>query len=381
MKTLFFPLSIAILLAAPVAQAEPWTAVKGEAPAAGAEIPRRAASYYCEYLKGVASAESAILVAPSLFVTGGLVNVTPVDPTGAATSQAPAARISAGAAYSFGTLYRGLAVKTKAEADCEAYRYFSELLAFIAHNKEGLSVPALKAREGVLDAAMGRAQEILRTARQRLADGRATQEEVEAIELRVDTLRVARHGVKKDIEVVNGTPDTGAKSIVSLVAERNAAERKAEEEAAKVRSSYGWDVSVRAGYDQVLGLSQKVPVFAMATASVNLGWFFQGSGNDRAIEARPQAARWSLEGGSQPAIDAARRMREAMKAERARLADVVILLGDVEQRMKATEAIEGDKPRAFADMLWFDAVTLRAEQAFLEEHLRHMKGVLGEASP
>jgi hypothetical protein len=381
MKTRIHLLSISLLLAAPAARAEPWTAVKGETPAVGAEIPRRAASSYCEYLKGVASAESALLVAPSLFVTGGLVNVTPVDPTGAATSQAPSARISAGAAYSFGTLYRGLAVKTKADAECEAYRHFSELLAFIAHNKEGLSAVALKAREGVLDASMGRAQEILRSARQRLADGRATQEEVEATELRVDTMRVARQGVKKDIEVANGMPDTSAKSIVSLVAERAAAERKAEEEAAKVRSSYGWDVSVRAGYDQVLGFSQKVPVFAMATASVNLGWFFQGSGNDRAIEARPPATRWALEGGSQPAIEAARRMREAVRAERARLADVVILLGDVEQRMKAAEAVEGDKPKALADMLWFDAVTLRAEQAFLEEHLRHMKNVLGEASP
>ncbi len=380
MKTKTFWLAMSLLVAAPAgARAEPWSGIKGETPAAGAEIPKRAADSYCDYVVGVASAESALLVAPTAFVTTGLVN--PVDSAGAATSQGPSSRITAGASYSFSSLYRGVSVRSRAQAECEAHRRFSELLAFIARNKDSLSLEALSAREGVLGAAMGRAMEILKNARQKLADGRATQEEVQALELRVDAMRVAHLQAKKDIEVVAGLPDTGAKSITSLLAERRAAERKAEEEAAKVRSSFGWDVTVKGGYDQVLGINQKVPVFAMATVSVNVGWLFQGSGNDRAIAARPVATRWSLEGGSQPAIDAARRMRETIRSEEARLAQVRVLLADVEQRLKATQAVDGEKAKAFAEYLWFDSVMLQAEQAFLDAHIKHTRSVLGEAAP
>src|SRR5262245_48635388 len=83
--------------------AEEGTAADREAKEREAEIDLAR----CEYLRGVADAESAVLVAPSVFTRLGYIDA------GAATGSTlplgtPSARITAGLSYSFSRLQQGL---------------------------------------------------------------------------------------------------------------------------------------------------------------------------------------------------------------------------------------------------------------------------------
>jgi hypothetical protein len=356
------------LASAPARAAEPWTPVAGEKPTSGHEITAAASDAYCKYLHGIADSDRALQMWPTLFASGGLVN--PVDVSGASASPAP--RLTAGASYSFGSLYRGGAIGDRADAECATYRRFQELLGFIARNKEGLSEGALLARAKVYDDALPAAVAKVEAARTHAKEGRSTVEDVLTLESKLDALRLASIVAKQKAAEVSVTSASEDKPLPELLSAYMQTEKHAEEAEASVRKSFGWDVSVRGGYDQVFGVGQKVPAFALATVSVNMGLLFQGSGNEAAIQARPVAARWSIEGGGQPAVDAVRKLREVGIAEAARLEIVNQNVTTMEAREKAARAIENEKAQIFADYIFFDLVQARAEQAFLRAHLAHI---------
>src|SRR5689334_131415 len=106
---------IAVLLGVPaVAAADESKA----APPAAARIERDAKAY-CEWVHAAATSEAAPLVAPALFVSGGVVNGA--EASVGVSALPPTARLTAGASYSVSSLFRGLAVSDRADADCALY--------------------------------------------------------------------------------------------------------------------------------------------------------------------------------------------------------------------------------------------------------------------
>ena len=145
------------------------------------------ADAYCEYVEGIAHSLSDVEMAPTIFGSGGLVSGAEAQP--GTSIIGPTTRVIAGVNYSFSGLYRGLAMRSSAEADCKRYRSLSELHAFLVNNREGLTRASLAAKIAVLDEAMPQAEKMLADVKAALGQSRATVEQVDATQLRVDALR------------------------------------------------------------------------------------------------------------------------------------------------------------------------------------------------
>jgi len=346
-------------------------------------LPRRpeaeaaASASYCNYVTAVADSQSAVLVSPQLFAMGGAVsgNEAPTGPT--TTVVRP--RVVAGASYSVSNLYRGIQTKELAAAECARYRLFNKLLAFSMAHGGGTSAPAQQAKLAVIEEALPRAEQILARAREAMGEAKITVDELDATTARIDGLRALAADTRGRLRTAAGTMQPPKETLADLNAQREQAERATEERAAKLRQAQAWDVQVKAGYDQVFGFSQTVPVFGMVTVSFNPGYFWQRPADDRAQTARSEVAKKGLEAATLRAEDTARQLREMIRAEKERLADVVTLVGELETRHQQISQVAGDRAKATADLLWLGMVPLRAELAYLRAHIADLSRTVGEA--
>ena len=67
-------------------------------------------------------------------------------------------------------------------------------------------------------------------------------------------------------------------------------------------------------------------------------------------------------------------------AEEIRLREVTVLTADLAQQLKQVQALQTARVRRFAELLWFELTRMRAEQAFLQVHLKDLAAVLGEGA-
>ncbi|MBX3187549.1 MAG: hypothetical protein KF819_11065 [Labilithrix sp.] len=347
-----------------------------EQPPVAVDAEALASSTYCTYVEAVADSQSAVMVSPQLFVTGGAVsgNDAPTGPT--TTTVNP--RVVAGASYSFSSLYRGLATRQAASAECARYRVFNKLLAFSMSRGSGSTAAAERAKLDVLEESLPRAQEILDEARAAVSESRITADELEVTMGRVDGLRALTAETRGKWRIAAGMMQAPKESLAELVAQRERTERATEEQAARIRQAQAWDISVRGGYDQIFGQNQALPVFGMVTLTFSPGFFWQRGADDRAETARVQAARKGLEAATVRAEETARQLRETARAERERLADVTVLLADLSRRHEELRKLEGNRAKASADVLWLGLVPLRAEHAFLRAHTAELAKVVGD---
>ncbi len=355
----------------------------GNAPpkaSASRDLAGKSTEANCRYARAVAESLSSVMMGPQLFATGGLVSGND-SPTGPATSTIQP-RVIAGLQYSAASLYRGLQTRELAEAECKTYGVFNKLLAFTFVHGSGESAAALRARLTVLEESRQHAEEIMRRAREGVADARITSDDLDAMSSRIDALRAATVDTRGKLRSAEGAMTSSEEPLSALLDQRDVAERDAEVRAARIRQSQAWDVSARAGYDQIFGQSQPVPVFGVLTVTFNPGLFWQRPADDRAAAARVDATRAGLENASLRAEETARHLRAMAGAERERLADVTSLLGELEARHEIVSRITGDRAQASTDALWLGMVTLRAEKAYLAAHLVDLAKTLREpASP
>ena len=347
----------------------------GAVRAEGGSAVERDAADYCRFQQGVASAQSLLLVAPSLYASGGY--VTGADASTGASALPPTARLTAGASYSFGALHQGLAIQEQAHAECARYATESALRAFIERNRDGSSVRALRARARVLDEALPQAAEILQRQRTMLAAARLTVDELGSTELRADSLRQLAAEAHRDVEALSALPSAKNQPVDTALAARDEAEETAERAEASVRSSHGWDLSVRGGYDRVYGVRDYVPLFAMATVTVDTGWFFQGAANSDAREARREWVRHEVEGVDDRVEQVLQRLRALRRAESSREHETATLAGELETRFRSVSAISGDRARSYADAVWFELVRVRADHAYFTVHAQELDELLG----
>jgi hypothetical protein len=336
----------------------------------------RDAAAYCEYVKGVADSTAALEMAPTVFGTAGIVSGQDVSPGG--SLQGPAKRVIAGGSYSIAGLYRGIAIRSGADAECRRYRAISLLHAFLEKNREGLTPGSLAAKLTVLDEAMPRAEAILRAARLQLLQSRIDVQQLEALELRVDSLRTLAAQARADLGAVVSAPAPPDEPIERVLEVRGEAEREAERYEARVRMSHGWDFAVRGGYDQTFGTGfSYIPIFVLGTVTLNLGAFFQPGPENRAETGRVAWARAQIEGADDRVEQLVARLRALRDTERKRLDETRVLLADMEARYGALQAIRGAKVAEYAQYLWFDLIRTRADHAYLEAHVADLERLLG----
>lgn len=351
---------------------------RAEGPPAGAGAPRDAAAEataaYCRHARAVAVSNSALLYSPQLFVTGGFVTSADLSSGVLVTSMQP--RILAGAAYSVGSLVRGIHTERVADAECERYGSVAKLMSFVFAHRDGASPGALGAKLAVLEASMARAEQILARARADYAASRATVTDLDAVSIRVDTLRAAVLETRAKLRVAAEGVAPPSEPLPALIARRTSAERAAEERAAALRQSYAWDIAVKGGYDQMTGIKQSVPAFATISLTFTPGYFWQTGADRRAVDARGDIARTGLEATTRAKLVAAQ-LSELLRSELERLGQLAPLLAELETRQREVAAVDGDQARAAADALWLAIVPLRAEDAYLRAHVADLKKTLG----
>jgi hypothetical protein len=353
---------------------------RGQSDDQAAALQRSDAAAYCRFVKGVADSQSDLEMAPTLFGTAGLVSGADVSPGGSILG--PTTRVIAGASYSLSGLYRGIAMRRGAEAECRRYRVLSELHAFLENNKEGLTRSSLQAKLAVLDEALPRADQMLAEVRAALAQARATVEQLDALQLRVDALRATAAETRTNLDSLARLPPQPDRPVTEVLADRDAAEAGAERYEARVRQSRAWDLSVRGGYDRIFGTSiPQTPVFAMATLTLNIGGLLQPGAEERATEGRVAWARSQVEGVDDRVEQAVVRLHAVLAAERRRLDETRVLLADLERRYEELRSVPGSKVAEYADYVWFDLVRTRAEHAYLSAHVADLDRLLGSNEP
>ncbi|MDB5219511.1 MAG: hypothetical protein JWO86_7438 [Myxococcaceae bacterium] len=352
------------------------TALAQETPRPGRDLAQKSTEASCRYARAVAESTSSVMMSPQLFATGGLVSGSE-SPTGPTTTTVQP-RLIGGVQYGAATLYRGIQTRALAEAECKTFAVFNKLLAFSFVNGTGESAPALRARLKVLEDARTHAEEILKRARDGVADARMTNDDLDVTASRIDAFRAATVETRQRLHSAEGAMLGPEESVETLLAQRDVAERAAEDRAARIRQSLAWDVSVRAGYDQIYGQHQPVPLFGVVTVTFSPGLFWQRPADDRAEVARVDAARAGLENASLRAEETARQLRELVRGDRERLVDVTTLLSELETRYDVVSKVPGDKALASADLLWLGMVTLRAEKAYLAAHIVDLAKTLHE---
>lgn len=348
--------------------------------AAGAHtIPRDDAADYCEWTTAVSDSQSDLLLAPQLFLNVGIAN--PADSLAAGASSLPttAFRLSAGLQYSFVALYRGIATRQWATAECSRYTDVSKLRALLVNDEEHEPLAALLAQGSVLDAALPHAEEILRATQQAFAESRVTVGDLNAVTLNVEALRaqLEQNHVLRQSPVDVPLP---TEPIARILKERDAHEEAVERIEAHLRQAAAWDVGFKIGYDEVFGANNSLPLFAVGTLAVNLGGLAQFSADARARAARRRWVRDQVEGVDQRVSQTLKRLRVVLANERRRLLEVDVLVADIAQRLATIEPLAEkiDRLKRNRDALWFDVVKARAEQAYLKAHVEELARVLRE---
>jgi hypothetical protein len=217
------------------------------------------------------------------------------------------------------------------------------------------------------------AQQILDQQRAALAAFQATAAEVDATALRVDALRKA---VAETSSELASLPEVSGPSLPDLLEHQVGAELRAEHLDARLRRSAAFEFRLSGGYDRIYGVEQKLPLHALVSMRFDLGWFFQRGADRRAAAAREASLRGGDPGATLDRVVHA--LHAQLDAARVRLTETGVLLTDLEARLRDVSAISGTKARGYADLLWFDAIRIRAEHAYFEAHVAELERVLGD---
>jgi len=316
---------------------------------------------YCDYVQGVAAAESALSFAPEVFAQYG--RVDQAESSSAPTADPGSLRFIAGLRYRLTGIYEGVALRGRAAADCRRHR------AFEAVRGEPLR-RALEARAKVLGDALPEAEKLLAQAAADLDARRLTAQEATATRVRVEELRRLAMETR---ETLRALPAPSGGDAAGAVAAFRRADDDVERRDAQLRRARAVDLSVRFGVDRYLdgATSDSSPIFAVASLGVNLGLLFQGSGNSRAAAGRRRLASAGRDAVSAEATTA------LVEATEQRVQDSAALEADLARQMEALGRVGGDDSKRYRLVVWFELVKARAEHAYHEARLAALKQVQG----
>jgi hypothetical protein len=304
---------------------------------------------YCDYVEGTAAAESVTLFSPTAFAQLGYIELNTV---GMADIENDGTRFVGGLSWRLSGIFEGSATRDRASADCAKHRAFEQV--------RGDTIRAgLEARAKVYDQAIPEAEKILAATNADFEAHRATAQEATATRLRVEDLRRAANdnaATLRTLPAPSGTPITGA------LRSYERADADMEDAEARVRRWKAIDFSVRAGVDEYLSIDtgDRQPYFAVVSLGVNLGVFFQGSGNSRASSGRKRFLASGRDALSQESTVAL----QQTAAKRA--SETATLEADLKRQIDALDRIGGDDSRRYRLIVWFDWIKARAEHAYFE---------------
>ena len=327
---------------------------------AAAAAPARADDGYCDYVQGVAAADSAISLSPEVFAQYGRIAQAPsaafpIDP--------PSLRFIGGLRYRITGIYEGLALRARADADCRRHQAFQ-------HVRVAPLSRALEARAKVLDEALPQAEKLLAQATADLEARRSNAQEATATRVRVEELRRAAMETRQSLRDLPAPTEGGAAGALAAF---QRADEDVERNDARLRRARAVDLSVRAGIDRYLddNTADTAPYFVVVSLGVNLGLLFQGSGNSRAAAGRKRLSQAGQDPISAEATTA------LLEATARRAQDTAAVEAELARQIEMLNRIGGEDSKRYRQTVWFDLVKARAEHAYHEAYLAALKQVVG----
>jgi|SRR6218665_1191203 len=335
----------------------------------------------CAFVRGVARAEAALLTAPQVFASVGVVNAGDAGGGAALPLGKPTPRLSLGLDYDFVGLYRGQSLRGRAEAECARYRALSGLRLALLRGRDVGAEAALAARSRVLDGSLPEARKLLVDLRDEVKAGLATLAELNALQLRLDALNALAIETRRERERLAALPRPDGRPLGEWLAELHTADDAVEARQQALRSASAWSVRVRGGYDELLRTPQALPLSGALTVSYSLGGLIQPRANALARDGRRRSLDEDVEGVGQEAARLLRELRATHAAERKRLKEVGVLMKDLEGQLRELEELETIKVRRYRDYLRLELTRLRAEHAWLKVHVEEMNRFLEREGP
>ncbi len=321
---------------------------------------------YCEFVEGVADAQSAVLMSPDIFTELGRIeqssqSVQPGDSPGSV-------RFIGGVRLRLSGIYEGFATKGRAKAECKRHTALEQIRGETLFR-------AFEAKANVIDGALPEAEKILRVVNADLDARRTTAQEATATRLRVEELRRIAEETHQAMSILP-RPTGGTLSLASF----QQADDDVEHHDAKIRRAKGIDVSVRVGVDGFLNGSvnsdTSSPYFAVLSVGLNLGVIFQSGANARAAEGRRRFVR----SGRDPlSVDAtADRLKSLVEVATRRIAETSALEADLQKQIQVLDRVGGDDSKRYKQIVWFDFIKIKAERAYYEAHAAALQQVMAK---
>jgi hypothetical protein len=325
-----------------------------------AVAPARADDGYCDYVQGVAAAESAISLSPEVFAQYGRIEQAS---SAGPTVDPGTLRFIGGIRYRLTGLYEGFATLGRAKADCRRHQAFEAVRTETVYR-------ALEARAKVLEGALPEAEKMLSQVNADFEARRTTAQEANALRIRVEEIRRLAAETR---QALRDLPAPAAGDHAGALAAFHRADADVESREAALRRARAVDLSVRFGFDRYLegGATGSSPYFAVISLGVNLGLLWQGFGNSRAAEGRKRLVRSGHDPVSEEATNA------LVEATAKRAQDTAALEADLSRQYEALGRVGGEDSKRFRQTVWFDLVKARAERAYNEAYLAALKQVLG----
>lgn len=321
---------------------------------------------YCDFVEGVASAQSAVQFSPELIGALGYVE-QPLSSTVPDTIQ-KGVRITAGLRWRLSGIAEGVATRGRASADCRRHKAFDQVRGETASR-------AIAARIAVLDKALAEAEKILRTDEADFAARRTTAQEATATRVRVDELREL---AAEDKRQLSSLPAPSDRPLAGALSAYRAADADMERYEAKIRRAQAVDISVRLGIDEYVNRETASPFFAVLQVSVNLGTLFQGPANERAAAGRKRLVESGRGLGVEGTVD---QLRATIEIESKRAKETQALVTELDRQLEALSRIGGDESKRYKQTVWFELVKAKAQLAYLSTHVESLAEVLGGAAP
>lgn len=344
------------------------------------ELLEAEAVEYCNYVSSVASSESKTLKYPWLFVDAGVIPVHSLElSTPADESRSSYLRFRSGVGFSPTRYYRGDLTTDRARAECERFRAAQKLRHSERNPEDTVDMRAAwAAKLSVLEASLPKANEVLDRTRASAASGQGTVLEVDAVALRVNALREQAAEARARLAESWHAPSGPTRDVARLGQERVRAEIEVERAESRLRRSAAFDVTLSGGYDRFFGSDQRLPLFAMVGVTFNTAWFATAGSEARASSARALYVAASVQRDVNDATERNQRRHALLSANQAWLRELASFRTDLERRVAQLSTIEGERSRAYADLIWFEAVRIRAEEAYLSGHIHELGEALGQ---
>lgn len=329
--------------------------------AAAFTSPARADDGYCDFVEGVASAESALALSPEVFAQFG--KIEQASSSVVPTADPSSLRFIGGLRYRLTGVYEGLTIRARAKADCRRHRAFEAVRGVTLYR-------ALEARAKVLEGALPEAEKLLAQSTADFEARRATAQETTATRVRVEELRRTAMETRRAMRELPAPDDADPTGALGAF---HRADADVERHDARLRRARAIDLSVRVGLDQYLdgAVTDNSPVFAVVSLGVNIGLLFQGSGNSRAAAGRARLVRTGRDPISSEANDA------LVEATARRAQDTAALEADLARQLETLTRVGGEDSKRFRQVVWFDLIKARAERAYHDAHLTALKQVAG----